>query len=83
MASIKEVNEVLAEHDISVGVSNDKHACGSMEWFEKSTGEFANGFATADEAYSAAAQYIRETTGIDMPTLNDDGEFELPSGHPS
>jgi len=74
---MKNMNKILSGHDISIGLCGEKLNYGTMEWFEKSTGEYRMGFATSADAYRNAAEYILENYGDTLPELNDEDDPEL------
>jgi hypothetical protein len=71
---MSKLEDILKPKGISLGLCNDGINGGTLEWFEKSTGEFRSGFATEVEAYVSASSYLKDAAGEDLPELDDDGE---------
>ena len=72
-----EFNEILNQYGLSIGFNVDDNSGGSWEWFEKSTGNFGNGFSTASKAYVSAAKHALDINGDELPALNEDGELPV------
>lgn len=72
------LDTILAEHDMSIGLSNDKTDTGNdWEFYDKRTEHYQSGYATANDAYSAAGTYLYDTYRVEIPKLNEDGELVI------
>ena len=76
------LNEFVSKHGITIGLSNDKTNAETWEWFEKASGAGRTGFPSVEDAYVAAAAYLKDESGLVLPAL-DDQEIDLfDSGKP-
>jgi hypothetical protein len=76
MATLEEINNILSPHDIHIGISQEKENIGTWEWFERKNRYYGSDFGTAEAAYVAAAMHVLETSGDELPKLDEDGEFD-------